>query len=245
MIKDPSLFTFDSQQLLRDLKASPNCELKDWLFVGVLEEHREVSSGLIHQILQIGTPGLIQSLEADLVNRRYRLLADNLETVMSELHKYSTSEQAYLGRLISAEIPFSRAAELLNYIRCWNDSLEALRSELVFLPFFRLHSSEIGAELARMVLSLPFKHTIFVAAVFTQVAPTITAKTLEICLITRDFSAKKNTLNHMCTWMQVPVLSTVLKLEHVQDLLSRSLLQMSSEYFSAFNHLLVNKLYCL
>lgn len=248
---DTSQFTFNSSQLLRDLKASPNSELKDWLFVGIFEQSPDISSALIHQLLQIGSPALLQSIEADLLNGRYVLLGDKLALVMHEAQQYTTGEQAYLGRLICAEIAFNRAAELIEYLLNWTDIKEGGKADLVLLPYFRLYSCEIGTDLARQLLGLPPKHSLFVAAVFSQLRSEIvthsqTVETLERSLTaTKDFITKKSIFAHLCTWLQVPSLASVLYSPRLQDLMSPALLTMSSEHYSIYNRLLVNKLYCL
>jgi hypothetical protein len=172
--QDSKLYPFNLDQLLIDLKACANSELHDWMFLSLFERPRLcISSALIHLLLQQGSSELIYMVEADLRNRSYALLGDKLPQILSEAQFYSSNEQIYLGRLICAEIAFDRAFELIEGLKLWSDAREGGRAESLLLPYFRVHSCAINVKLAKAILSLSAKYSLFVVSVFSQLAPAV------------------------------------------------------------------------
>lgn len=105
---DSVLYTEFEPKLERDLKAAMqdmSFETLNWLFPRIFGKYPAlINSNVIQIFLQIANTDLLFAVELDLARGKYTLLGDKLSAVLEKSAEFSSVEQLYIWKLISAEL---------------------------------------------------------------------------------------------------------------------------------------------
>ena len=241
----PGLYNKFSDKLERDLKSGMedlSLQSLSWIFRKVFSLfYPLITSNIIHFYLQIATIDQIHQLELDIYNGCYIIIGDKLGPILESSAEFTSTEQIYLWKIISAEISPEKLDLILdifhtNLCTQW-DALSGL------LHYLLSYVSFINTDHVKVLLSFPaknFKNAIIL--VLTQVSSEIIEEAINFILLKSQFQGQINLLKHLKLWVEMEgKLGEIVKTKNLQNLLSSTLHSLSSDYFKEFSNLLEPK----
>lgn len=154
--------------LEKDLKAcndEVSLDTLNWIFPSLLQKQK-IAPKILSLFLSSATPELFFHTELELRFNNYKLLTSCLDEALSLSVNMSSTEKIYLWRLITAEIPISKAQFLIDF--CTSSYSSENWSGL--LDYFRVHSSHITIEVIQIILTLPLHLCSTVAVLINRVS---------------------------------------------------------------------------